>query len=119
MINMIRIEDGKPAGFVQLFWINDYKKYGVMMEQLINPSTNVPGILFKKGDLRKSIILDLEGVPEDKLFTIARDRFLEIEAMFGIPISNSKYKDPNVFKTEKRELKPGENMCSGFGQDEH
>jgi hypothetical protein len=97
---MIRIEDGKPKGFTALFWINDYKAHGVMMEQLINPSTKMLGVLFKKGNLRKSIILDIEDVPEDKLFDITREKFLEIEAIFNIPIDSSKYKDPEVFNND-------------------
>jgi hypothetical protein len=69
-----------------------------MMEKLINPTTNVIGVLFKKDKLRKSIILDIEDIPKYKLFEIIRTKFLEIESIFDIPISASKYKDPEVFK---------------------
>lgn len=88
MIEEIKIIDGLPKGFKQMYWLNDYKEFGVMMEQLYNPFTEWNGVLFKKEGIKKSIIIH----PDCNNETLAKTKFLEIEKLFDIPLEKSLYK---------------------------
>ena len=85
---MIKIYDGVPRFFNRLYWLKDYAKFGVTMQILFNPLNRFIGVGYKKkGYPEKSIILS----PEENNEFLAKKRFLEIEAMFDIPASESKY----------------------------
>lgn len=92
------IMDGVPAGFVELCWLSDYRRFGVSMGELYNPVTHQCGVSFKKGRpgskgrlLKSIIILDPNPEINEATEAEARKAFLAIEAEFGIPVEASKY----------------------------
>lgn len=86
---MIDIVDGVPGDFCRLFWMQDYARFGVTMEYIYAPESRCFGVHFKKGDLKKSIIISHDHSDDE----LAAKKFLEIEAEFGIPVEESLYKN--------------------------
>lgn len=85
---MIEIMDGVPGGMVAIYWYKDYRKFGVSMQQLYDVTKKERvGVQFRKGEKVKSIILSGNTTMKQ-----ARQKFLEIEKEFGIPLEASKYK---------------------------
>lgn len=73
-----------------MYWLNDLKKYGLMLHVIYNPVLNWLGIEFIHKILPRKCVVYSDSIPESEFINLYR-AFREVELFYGVDAKDSPY----------------------------